>query len=115
MTIVRKIAERVAKTKFAAKAIDDGADLGAFREKPSARIVFGMILMGIAYIIGLPAIVLLSGLSLYRHEPLIIVIGGPVLFVVAHGVFLAGVYLAGGRYLMVFLRWATRVTLEKLL
>ena len=115
MKIIKKLAKSVAKTKFAIKAINDGADLSAFEEKPSARILFGILLMGISYIIGWPAIVLFAGLSLYWHQPLIIVIGGPLLFGLAHLVFLAGMYLAGRKYIMVFLRWATRVTLEKLM
>ena len=115
MNIIKKLAKSVAKTKFASKAINDGADLSAFKKKPSARILFGILLMGISYIIGWPAIVLFAGLSLYWHQPLIIVIGGPLLFGLAHLVFLAGMYLAGRKYIMVFLRWATRDTLEKLM
>ena len=115
LNIIRKTAQRVAKTKFASKAINDGADLSAFKEKPSARILFGILLMGISYIIGWPAIVLFAGLSLYWHQPLIIVIGGPLLFGLAHLVFLAGMFFAGRKYIMVFLRWATRVTLEKIM
>jgi len=115
LNVIKKIAQSVAKTKFARKAINDAADLSAFKEKPSARILIGIFLMGISYIIGWPAIVLCAGLSLYWHQPLIIVIGGPLLFGLAHLVFLAGMYLAGGKYIMVFLRWATRVTLEKLM
>ncbi len=113
MNIIKKLAKSVAKTKFASKAINDGADLSAFKEKPSARILFGIFLMGISYIIGWPAIVLFAGLSLYWHQPLIIVIGGPLLFGLAHLVFLAGMYLAGRKYIMVFLRWATRIALER--
>jgi len=66
-------------------------------------------------ILGLPAIGLFGALSIYWNEPKLIIIGGPLLFVLAHLVFLAGMYLAGGKYLMVFFRWATRVTLEKLI
>lgn len=115
MTIIRKIANAIAKTEFARNAINDGADLSAFREKPSARIVGGIFLTGISYVIGLPLVGLLGVLSVCWREPLLIVIGGPVLFVLAHLVFLAGVYLAGGKYFMTFLRWATRVVLEKLI
>jgi hypothetical protein len=115
LNIIKKIAKRVAKTKFASKAINDGANLRAIKEKPSTRIFFGIFLMGISYLIGWPAIVLFAGLSLYWQQPLIIVIGGPLLFGLAHLVFLAGMYLAGGKYIMVLLRWATRVTLEKLM
>ena len=115
MPMIKKIAKRVAQTKFASKAINEGADLRAFKEKLSARTLFGIFLMGVSYIIGWPAIGFLAGLSLYWHQPLIIVIGGPLLFGLAHLVFLAGMYLAGGKYIMVFFRWATRVTLEKLM
>lgn len=115
MQMIKKIAKGVAKTKWASKAISEGADLRAFKEKLSARMLFGIFLMGVSYIIGWPAIGLFAGLSLYWHQPLIIVIGGPLLFGLAHLIFLAGMYLAGGKYIMAFLRWATRVTLEKLM
>lgn len=115
VTIIKKIANGIARTKFASKAINENADLNAFKEKPSALLCLGMFLMGISYIIGWPAIGLFAGLSLYWHQPLIIVIGGPLLFGLAHLVFLAGMYLAGGKYIIVFLRWATRITLEKLM
>ena len=115
MTVIKRIANRIAQTKFASKAINENADLNALKEKPSARLCLGMFLMGISYIIGWPAIGLFAGLSLYWHQPLIIAIGGPLLFGLAHLVFLAGMYLAGGKYIIVFLRWATRITLEKLM
>jgi hypothetical protein len=115
LNVIKKIAKRVAKTKFASKAINDGADLRAFKEKPSARILFGIFLMGISYIIGWPMIGLFAVLSLYWSEPLIIIVGGPLLFGLAHLAFLAGLYLAGGKYIMPIIRWATRVTLKKLI
>ena len=64
---------------------------------------------------GLPAVGLIAALSIYRHEPMLIIIGGPILLIIAHLVFLAGMYLAGKKYVMVFFRWATRATLEKLM
>ena len=67
-----------------------------------------------SYLLGLPAVGLIGALSLYWHEPLLIVIGGPFFLILAHVVFLAGVYLGGGKYIMALFRWATRVTLEKL-
>ncbi len=68
-----------------------------------------------SYIIGRPAVGLIGAFSIYWHEPLLIIIGGPLLLIISHLVFLAGMYLAGGKYVMVFFRWATRVTLEKLM
>ena len=113
--IIRKLAKEIAKTKFASRAIKDGADLRAFKEKPSARNWVGVFLMFCSFIIGLPAIGLIGALAVSRQEPLIIIIGGPILLILAHLVFVAGVVLAGGNYIRVFFRWATRVVLEKLM
>ncbi|MBW2195377.1 MAG: hypothetical protein JRF37_07345 [Deltaproteobacteria bacterium] len=113
--MIKKLANGIAKTKFASRAINDGADLSAFKEKLTAQNFFGILLMCCSYIIGWPAVGLIGAFSIYWHEPMLIIIGGPLLLVIAHLVFLAGIYLAGGKYVMVFFRWATRVTLEKLI
>ncbi|MDX2445675.1 MAG: hypothetical protein QNK29_00565 [Desulfobacterales bacterium] len=111
--IIKRVANRIAETKFASSAIAESADLSVFKENPSVRIYSGIFLMCLSYVIGLPALGLLSALSVYQNKPFLILIGVPLLLIASHLVFLAGVYLAGGRYLMVFLRWATRVVLEK--
>ena len=115
MDIIRKLARGIAKTKFASRAIQDRADLSAFKEKPTARTFFGIILMCSSFIIGLPAVGLIGALAVSRQEPLIIIIGGPSLLIIAHLVFVAGMVLAGGNYIRVFFRWATRIVLEKLM
>jgi hypothetical protein len=68
-----------------------------------------------SYIIGLPAVGLIGALWVYWHEPLLVIIGGPLLLIIAHLVFLMGMYLAGGKYVMLFSIWATRAALEKLM
>ena len=115
MNIIKKLANGIAKTKFASRAIIDGADLSAFKEKPTAQNFLGIFLMCCSYIIGWPSVGLIGAFSIYSHEPLLIIIGGPLLLIIAHLVFLAGMYLAGGKYVMVFFRWATRVILEKIM
>ena len=115
LNIIKKLANCIAKSKFASKAIDDRADLSAFKGNPTAKNYVGIFLICFSYILGFPAIGLFGALSIYWNEPKLIIIGGPLLFVIAQLVFLAGMYLAGGKYLMVFFRWATRVTLEKLI
>jgi hypothetical protein len=115
LNIIKKLANRIAQTEFAVRAINEGADLSAFKEKPTSKSFLGIFLVCFSYIIGLPAVGLIGALSFYWHKPLLIIIGGPLLFVVAQLVFLTGIYLAGGKYIMVFFRWATRVTLEKLM
>jgi len=115
LNIINRLANSIAKTKWARRAINDGADLSVFREKPTAQNYFGIFLMCCSYIIGFPAVGLIGALSFYWHKPLLIIIGGPLLLVIAHLVFLAGMYLGGGEYIMAWFRWAARVTLERLM
>ena len=93
MDIIKRLANGIAKTKFASRAINDGSDLSAFKEKPTAQNFFGIFLMCCSYIIGWPAIGLIGAFSIYWHEPMLIIIGGPLLLVIAHLVFLAGLSL----------------------
>ena len=115
MTIIKKIANGIAQTKFASKAITERADLSAIKQKPTAQNLLGIILTCCSYIIGWPAVGVIGALSIYWREPLIIIIGAPLALITAHLVFLLGMYLAGGRYVMIFVRWATRIALEKLM
>ena len=95
-------------------AIADRADLSAFKERPTPRIVFGLFLIGLSYIIGWPVISALGVLSVYYKEPLIVGIGGPLTYGLSHLVFIAGMYFAGAKYTRIFLRWATRRFMEKM-
>jgi hypothetical protein len=109
-----KLIKKIAETEYVRSAIRDGADLSAFKKKPSARIILGVATIGFSYLIGWPAIGALAALSVYWSKPLLLVIGGPLLYGLSHLVFLLGMYLAGAKYSKIFLRWATRVTMEKL-
>ena len=113
MSIIKKIAESIAKTEYARRAITDGADLSEFKKKPTARNFLGIFLVCFSFIVSLPGVGLIAALSIYWHEPLLIIIGGPTLIIIAHLFFFAGMYLAGGKYLSALFRWATRVTIEK--
>lgn len=109
------IINRIAETKYVRSAIKDKADLSAFRKRPNLRIITGVLAIGFSYVIGWPAIGALGALSIYLNKPLLVVIGGPLLYGLSHAVFLLGMYLAGEKYTRIFLRWATRVTMERLL
>ena len=110
--LMKKIAEAAARTEFGRRAVEEQADLGPFREKPTPRIIIGLFLMALSYVIGWPAVALFSTLAWYFEQPLI-AIGGPVIYGISHLVFYAGLYLAGARHSWVFLRWATRRFIEK--
>jgi len=115
VTIIKKIANGIAQTKFASKAITERADLSVFKQKPTAQNLLGIFLMCCSYIIGWPTVGLIGVLSIYWREPLLIIVGAPLCLITAHLVFLLGMYLVGGKYVMIFVRWATRITLEKLM
>jgi hypothetical protein len=113
--MISRIITRIGNTSFVRNAIAEKADLTAFKQKPSARILFGVFLIGFSYIIGWPAVGALTGLAIYLEEPLVAIIGGPLTYGLSHLVFLAGMVLAGAKYSGIFLRWATRIVMEKLM
>lgn len=103
----------LAGTGFVRKAIADRADLSAFRQPPTPRIIAGVSAIAFSYLIGWPAVGALGALSVYVKEPLLVVIGGPLVYGLSHLMFLLGMYLAGSDYTKIFLRWALRVAVEK--
>ncbi len=114
-SIISKLVRKIAAIEFVRSAIEEQADLSAFKRKPGPRIILGVTAIGVSYIIGWPAVGLLGTLSVTMHQPLIVMIGGPLVYGLSHLVFLLGMVLAGGEYSWIFLRWATRVAVEKLL
>jgi len=106
--------KRIAETEYVRGAIEEKADLSAFKKKPSIRILLGIAIIGFSYIIGWPAISVLGILSIYMDKPWLLAIGGPLLYGLSHLVFLLGMYLAGAQYAKIFLRWVTRIVIEKL-
>ena len=115
MKIIKKIARRAAKTQFARKALEEKTDLSAFREKPSPRIITGLVILAISYLLGWPAVGFCGFLSVYYNEPLIFVVGGPSIYGFSYLLFFLGIYLAGAVYTRIFLGWAARRALEKIL
>ncbi|MFH1627955.1 MAG: hypothetical protein ABIE47_04445 [Pseudomonadota bacterium] len=113
--ITANILKKVAKTHFVRTAMEEHADLSAFRQRPTVRIIVGISAIGVSYIIGWPAVGLLGAISIHLGEPLIVAIGGPMTYGLSHLVFIVGMYLAGAEYARIFLRWATRVAMERLI
>ena len=112
--MIAKIVRKIANTAYARKAVEERADLTAFKQKPSARILLGVSLIAFSYILGWPSVSALAGLAVYLKEPWVAVIGGPLTYGLSHLVFMAGMYLAGAKYSAIFLRWATRMLVEKM-
>ena len=111
-----RLAARLARTRFVRTAMEvEAADLGALRCKPSPAVFVGVALIGFSYIIGWPAVALLGILAAYFRRAAIVVVGGPLIYALSHAVFMVGAYFAGNRYAPIFLRWAARGIMRKLL
>lgn len=113
MGLTTGVIKRITDSEFVRQAVEEKADLEAFKQRPSARVVLGLSLIALSYIIGWPAVSALAALAVYLGQPLVAVIGGPLTYGLSHLVFLAGMVLAGAEYTRVFLRWATRMAVEK--
>jgi len=113
--LAKRLTIRLASTGFVRQAMAEKADLGAFKEKPSGAVLAGLALLGFSYVIGWPAVAGLGAVAIYLKKPIIAVVGGPLTYGLSHLVFLVGMYLCGKKYPAIFLRWLTRVSMEKML
>lgn len=113
--MIRRSIIRLGTTGYVRSAIESQADLSAFNEKPTPVIWAGLFAMAFSYVIGWPAVAACGFLSVKLHNPWIVTIGGPLIYGLSHLVFLLGMYLTGSRYSLIFLRWLTRISMEKLL
>jgi peptidoglycan/xylan/chitin deacetylase (PgdA/CDA1 family) len=111
--IKTRIINRLSRTRFVREAMAEKRTLASLHVKPTPRVWTGLGLIGLSYVIGWPAVGLLALIALHIREPLIVAIGGPIVYGLSHFVFMAGFYLAGSRYASIFLHWATWRAMEK--
>jgi hypothetical protein len=95
MPFLKKIADRVARTEYGRKALEEEIDLGYFKQAPPPKVIIGLVLLGLSYLIGWPAVGLCGILAVYYHEPLILIIGGPVTYGLSWAVFGISMLLLG--------------------
>jgi hypothetical protein len=114
LPVFKSIAGRIAATAWMRNALNDGDARYVFREKPAMQVYVGIGLILISYVIGWPAVGMLGLIAFYTAEPLILVIGGPLVYGLSHLVFWAGLYLAGKRYALALAHWASRKVLARL-
>jgi hypothetical protein len=96
--------------------LEKKADLSMFRRKPTVRLVVGMFMIAISYVIAWPAMTALTVFAAWIGRPAIAAIGAPGLYGLSWLVWLAGVWLAGresAHYGNAFGRWALRKFAER--
>ncbi|MEI6314989.1 MAG: hypothetical protein WCO89_08970 [Syntrophus sp. (in: bacteria)] len=114
--IRRKVAKYLAGKKYIREILDNPTDLREFKERPTPRLIAGLILMGLSYVIGWPAVAALSFLAVWFREPMIAIIGGPTTYGLSCVVFIVGAWLAGApHYMRILARYTLQFFLRKLL
>lgn len=106
---MQNLVARLSARPYVRAAIADEADLGAFKERPTLRVIAGVALILFSYLVAWPLISVLGAISLYLKQPLIVAIGGPAAYGLSHLIFILGMFLSGAKYTAIFLRWATRM------
>ncbi|OGP88208.1 MAG: hypothetical protein A2031_04675 [Deltaproteobacteria bacterium RBG_19FT_COMBO_43_11] len=114
--IRRKIAQYLSRKKFIIKIMENPADLNEFKQRPTPRLITGLILMGFSYVIGWPAVAAFGFLAVWFKEPLIAIIGCPTIYGLSHVVFIIGALLARApHYMGTLTKYAIQRLLKKLL
>lgn len=111
---LRKLVKKICEINFVRLAIEEKADLAEFRERPSLEAVLGMVLVGLGILLGWPAVALLGVLAVQWHDPMLAVVGAPLIYAISHLLFWPGVYFSGAQYGKILLRCLTRVMVEKM-
>jgi hypothetical protein len=114
--IRKKIARYLAGKKYIREILANPEDLAEFKERPTPRLITGLVLMGLSYVIGWPAVAALGVLAVWLNEPLIAIIGCPTTYGLSYGVFILGAWLARApHYMGKLVRYTIQFFLRKLL
>ena len=112
----RKIAQYLAGKQYIREVLANPVDLSEFKERPTPRLITGLILMGLSYVIGWPAVIALGALAAWLKEPMIAVIGCPTTYGLSYVVFIVGAWLARApHYMGTLARYTIHIFLRKLL
>jgi hypothetical protein len=119
VSLARGLGAWLARRAFVARAIEERADLSAFRGKISLRYGLGLFLIAFSFVLGgWPTIALLGVIAVWLREPLVIAIGGPLFYGGSWAIWGVGMLLAGKQGVehgRAFLRWLARALTLRLL
>lgn len=114
MRFFKFLSDQLLKIEFVNNAVTEKTDLRIFKEKPTPKMMIGFFCIAVSYIICWPVISVLGIIALYLKMPLLAIVGGFLIWNISHLLFMFGFYLAGAEHSKVFLKWITRLLVEKL-
>ena len=90
------------------------ADLSEFKERPTPRLITGLGLMILSFLLGWPAVGVFNTLAFVHKEPLLVLVGG-VFYGLSYFVFIVGAWLARSpHYVGILMRYGMQRLLNKL-
>lgn len=113
-TLFRDALEKIARIRTVQRIIQEDLDVSCLKRRPTRREQFGIVLVLFSYVMGWPAVAFFGFLSVYCKQPLVLVIGGPLVYGASHLVFFAGAYLAGKTYTKTLIKWSIKKAFEKM-
>jgi len=113
MPVRKYISKWLLRQPVVLKILETQPEKALFREKPSASVCAGLFLIFFSYVVGWPAVGALGLLSMHFENPLLLGVGGPVVYGLSHLVFLAGIWLAGRRRVSACLHWVVKTVIER--
>lgn len=115
--IYRFLALLLASIAYVKGAIEEQANLEAFKTRPSPRFLTGIGLILFSFVLGWPMVGLFTILAAYFQAPALL-LAGPASYGFSHLVWMFGMYLAGWssiKYIDILLRWSLRKAVERAL
>ncbi len=113
----RRLGAWLARRELVRRAIEERADLSAFRARPSRRLLLGLGVLALSMLLGWPAVGALAWMAVLLREPLIGLVGGPAVYAFSWVLYGAALWIGGPdvlRYARAFVRWALRRLAERL-
>jgi hypothetical protein len=110
----RRLLACCAEIKFVREALAADIDLSCMNRRPTAKEQAGIFLILLSYVLGWPAVAGFGFLAMYLKESMVLIIGGPAIYIISHFMFIAGIYIAGKEYARVFLQWSLKKFFQKM-
>ena len=116
--MLKPLGRQLVRLRGVRRAVLERADLGAFRERPTPRLILGVSLILLSSLMGWPAVVVAGWLAVAYEDAILFFLGGPVVYGLSWVVWGLGILIAGRdavRYGHIFVRWWLRRVAEGLL
>jgi hypothetical protein len=101
-----------------ARAVDEHADLSMFQDRPSGRLVAGIVAIVLSMLVAWPSMTVLTAVAVWLERPLWAVAGAPLLYGLSWAIWGIGLLLSGrdtAKYAHALGRWAIRKFAERFL